>query len=305
MSTDFASLKRQSKTSLEEISKEAAKLTQKGYDDKRFWSPSLDKAGNGAATFRFLPAPAGEKVPFVRYFSHGFQRPAGWFIENCPTSIGQDCPCCDHNSILWKSGVEEKINLVKFKQKRKLHYVSNILVINDPDKPDNNGKVFLFQYGVKIFEKLNNLMHPTNKLDPQINPFDPWEGVNFNFRQKKVKTGDQWYPNFDDSFFDKEPSPIHKADEAIKEVWDQQHLLQTFVAPEKFKSYADLEKRLNKVLDVSPSTTKGSKPVKAATVEEDDEEDDLVESKFEKKASPAADVEDADDFFKDLEGEES
>ena len=94
MNTSIAALKR-SKSNLDtlvsELNKVAEPQKQKNsYADDRFWKPELDKSGNGYAVFRFLPAVKGEDLPWARLWSHAFQGPGGWFIENSLTTLNKN-----------------------------------------------------------------------------------------------------------------------------------------------------------------------------------------------------------------------
>ena len=256
MTTSFANLKRSSTESLSKLTQELTKInnpTSKSSEDDRFWKPEVDKSGNGSATIRFLPAPAGEDMPFVRVWDHGFQGPTGkWYIENSLTTIGQDDPVSQYNSELWavsdddKSPTREQAR----KQKRRLHFVSNILVVRDPGNPANEGKVFLYQFGKKIFDKLNDLMNPQFDDETPINPFDLWAGANFKLKIRKV----EGYRNYDKSEFDT-PAPIPGSDEDLEAIWNKEHGLQEFLDPKKFKSYDELKAKLNAVLGLTPSAT--------------------------------------------------
>lgn len=252
--TTFANLKRSSSESLTKLTQELSKITNptsKSSDDNRFWKPEVDKMGNGSATIRFLPAPAGEDMPFVRVWDHGFQGPTGkWYIENSLTTIGLPDPVAEYNSELW--AVSEDDNSPTRKQaraqKRRLHFVSNILVIRDPAHPENEGKVFLYQYGKKIFDKLNDLMNPQFDDETPINPFDLWNGANFKLKIRKV----EGYRNYDKSEFD-DPSAIEGSDKELEAIWNKEYSLKEFVDPAKFKSYDELKSKLNAVLGLTPS----------------------------------------------------
>jgi hypothetical protein len=175
---NFSDLKKNRTDSFSKLNDQLQKLNQ-GYnnDDGNFWKPEVDKAGNGYAVLRFLPAPGGEDMPFVRIYDHGFQGPGGWYIENSLTTLGQDDPVSEYNTQLWNSGIESNKEIVR-KQKRRLSYISNVYVVSDPANPQNEGKVFLYKYGKKIFEKLNDLMNPKYPGETAVNPFDLWEGAN-------------------------------------------------------------------------------------------------------------------------------
>jgi len=239
---NFDALKQNRKSSFDKLTSELNKLNQnpnqeggRPSDDDRFWKPDVDKAGNGYAILRFLPAPTGEDVPFVRIWDHGFQGPGGWYIEKSLTTLGLPDPVSEYNSKLWNSGIESNKAIVRA-QKRRLSYYSNILVVKDPTRPDNEGKVFLFKYGKKIFDKLNEAMHPEFSDETAVNPFDLWEGANFKLKIRQV----EGYRNYDKSEFDK-PSPISTDDAELKKIWESEHSLQELVAVKHFKSYDELK----------------------------------------------------------------
>jgi len=242
----FSDLKKKSKSMTEQLSKEMEKLTTKGgYEkDDRFWSLERDKAGNGYAVIRFLPAVENEEIPWVRVFSHGFKGKGGWLIENCPTTIGKKCPICEGNNELWNSGVESDKSIAR-DRKRKLTYISNILVVKDPANPSNEGKVFLFKYGAKIFEKINDKMTPKFDDEKPMNPFDFWQGANFKL---KATIGDGGYVNYEKSAFDSAEPLLEGEDAELEAVWKKEHPLLPFVAPDQFKAYEELKDRLHTVL---------------------------------------------------------
>ena len=243
---DFASLKSNRKSSFDKLTAAAEKVagnqSQSNGPDDRFWKPTVDTAGNGSAIIRFLPAPSGEDVPFVRYWDHGFQGTGGWYIEKSLTSIGLDDPVGEYNSKLWNSGLESDKEIAR-KQKRRLHYVSNILVVSDPANPQNEGKVFLYEYGKKIFDKINDVMHPAFEDEDAVNPFDMWEGANFRLRIRKV----EGYRNYDKSAFDS-PSAVSNDDSELETIWKQEHGLAEFLDQKNFKSYEELQQKLMRVL---------------------------------------------------------
>ena len=257
MSLSLSDLKKSSKSRLDNLITKSQANTEQGAKDARFWQPTVDKAGNGNALFRFLPASKEDGIdalPWVKYFEHGFKGPTGkWYIEKSLTSLGQKDPVSEYNSMLWNKGTDEAKEIAR-SQKRKLVFVSNILVITDPGNPENNGKVFLFKYGQKIFEKIKNIMTPDEALGEEPNdPFDFWTGQNFKLKIKKV--GD--FRNYDDSSF-AQPTVLFKKDEEIEAVWNSQYSLSEFLDPKNYESYAELEKKLFDVLQVrneSVSTT--------------------------------------------------
>jgi len=279
--TDFASLKKNRSKSLDKLNAQLEKITTKSYSDPnegKFWKPTRDKAGNGFAVIRFLPAPNGEEMPFVRKWDHGFQGPTGlWYIEDSLTTIGQDDPVSEFNSKLWNSGVESDKDQAR-KQKRRLKYYSNIYVVKDSANPENEGKVFLYAFGKKIFDKLNDLMNPTFEDEDPVNPFDLWEGANFRLKIRQF----EGYPNYDKSEFDA-PSPLFVDDENLEAVWKQEHSLQELVDPKNFKSYSELKTKLYRVLDLASETVE---PSATSAYESNDEDDDLDLSNLRAEAAP-------------------
>jgi len=227
-----------------EFEKIANPQTQsKSYADDRFWKLEGDKAGNGTATIRFLPRVEGDELPWVRIFSHGFQGPTGkWYIENSLTTLGENDPVGELNTKLWNSGSDANKKIAQA-QKRKLSFIANILVVSDPKHPENEGKVFLFKFGKKIFDKIMDKARPTFEDEQPVNVFDFWEGANFKLRMRK-KDG---YTNYDESAF-AEPSAISNDDEAILKVANAQYKLAEFLDRKNFKSYDELKKKLEEVL---------------------------------------------------------
>jgi len=251
---DFSKLKASSgKNSLEKLTQELTKLS--GGDSKkddRFWYPNVDKAGNGYAVIRFLPAPANEDVPFIRMFEHGFKGPTGsWYIENSLTTIGKPDPVSEMNSMLWNVSSDDNSPTRKQarEQKRKLNFIANIYVIQDGANPENNGKVFLFKFGKKIFDKLNETMNPQFADEKPLNPFDFWAGANFKLKIRNV----EGYRNYDKSEF-AAASPLFEDDDAMETVWKRQYSLQAFLDHSNFKSYDELKGKLNKVLGLDEKT---------------------------------------------------
>ena len=223
-----------------------SKPDSNSYEDTRFWKPTRDKAGNGYAVIRFLPAKEGEDLPWVRYWDHGFKGPTGlWYIENSLTSIGQQDPVSEANSVLWNTGRDEDKALAR-ERKRRLHYVSNILVISDPDNPQNEGKVFLYKFGKKIFDKIMDVMQPQFADETPINPYDFWEGADFKIKIRKV----EGWVNYDKSEFSK-ASALFEGDEArLQETYDQLHALSEFTDATNYKSYDELKAKFNRVLGI-------------------------------------------------------
>ena len=253
----FANMKKNRNKSLESLIKETEKINSPSFgngDDDRFWRTALDKSGNGYAVIRFLPAPAGEDVPWVRTFNHGFQGPGGWYIENSLTTLGQKDPVSEYNTSLWNSGIEANKDIAR-KQKRRLTYISNVYIVKDPSNPENEGTVRLFKYGKKIFDKVNDMMNPSFEDETPVNPFDFWEGANFKMKIRKV----DGFSNYDKSEFDN-PAPLLEDDDKMEEIWKTQHSLQEFLAPEHFKSYNDLKVKLDKILGTTTVSTVAGEP---------------------------------------------
>ena len=241
----FKDLKKQSKLGslTAKLVKEVEKMNNNGASgDERTWKLDVDKSGNGYAVIRFLPAPEGEDLPFVKLYSHAFQGPGGWYIENSLTSLGQKDPVSEYNTQLWNNGTDAGKETAR-KQKRKLTYMSNIYVVKDPANPENEGKVFLFKYGKKILDKLTAAMQPEFEDEEAIDPFDFWQGANFKLKAKNVAG----YRNYDSSEF-AAVSPLLDDDDALEALWKKQFSLAEIVAADQFKSYEDLKKRLEYVL---------------------------------------------------------
>ena len=250
----FATLKKNSKNSLQKLQSEVEKINnpqnnnQKNFgEDDRFWKAELDKSGNGYAVIRFLPAPDKEDMAFVRVFNHGFQGPGGWYIENSLTTLGQKDPLGEYNSVLWNSGVEANKEIAR-KQKRRLTYFSNIYVVEDKANPQNEGKVFLFRYGKKIFDKISSMANPEFEDESPVDIFNLWEGANFKLKIRKV----DGYSNYDKSEF-VTPAPLLDDDSELERVYGECHSLDDFLNPKNFKSYDELKTRLDVVLGNTPS----------------------------------------------------
>lgn len=261
-------------------------------DDERFWKPTLNKkTETGYAVIRFLPAGAGWEDEYVQAFSHAFQGPGGqWFIENCPTTIGRKCACCENNSKDWSTGDKQKQNTVR-DRKRKLSYYANVYVIKDPDCPENEGTVRIFKFGKKIFEKIDAALRPKFQDDTPINPFDFWTGA--DFKLKVLKKDGYW--NYDSSEFSSSSPLLDGDDDDLKEVYDKLHDITEFVNPDNFKSYEELQARLDKVLG-NITTTSSRKKIDPELQEELDEEyEEVKASKSSKSVSKVVEDEDDDE----------
>ena len=284
----LASLKKKSSLDklLNAVKVENEPQEKKSYVDERLWKPELDKSGNGYAVIRFLPAIEKEDLPWAKLWSHAFQGPTcQWFIENSLTTIGQKDPTSEYNTSLWNSGVESDKEIAR-KQKRKLQYYSNIYVVSDSKHPENEGKVFLFRYGKKIFDKIMAAMQPEFEDEKPINPFDFWQGANFKLKIRKV----DGFWNYDKSEFEA-TSPLSDDDKTIERIWGEQYPLADFTAPSNFKSYNELKTRLDTVL--SGKTTVGN-------VTESIEDEPVATPKVDTKPVEKVEKDDTMDYFNKL-----
>ena len=269
----FKDLKKNRMSNLESLSKQVEKLAEKtSYEDDRIWKPERDKSGNGYAVIRFLPASNNEDMPWVQMWSHGFKGPGGWYIENSLTTLGKDDPVSKANTALWNSGVESDKNIAR-DRKRKLSYYSNILVLEDSANAENEGKVFLFRYGKKIFEKITSVMNPEFKDETPLNPFDFWEGANFKIKIRQV----DGYANYDKSEFASQSKLFDGDDAKCEAIWKQQYPLQDLISVDKFKSYQELEARFNTVVGSSSDfeETIDSEDAVESAVQESSNDDSL------------------------------
>ena len=282
---DFSSLKR-NRNSFDKLTKAIESINtpaEGSKEDDRFWQPEVDKAGNGMAIIRFLPAPAvdgDDALPWVRVFNHGFQGPGGWYIENSLTTLNQKDPVSEYNSVLWNSGIEANKEIAR-KQKRRLTYIANVLIVSDPKHPENEGQIKLYKFGKKIFDKLTEAMNPQFEDEKAINPFDFWDGANFKIKIRQV----EGYRNYDKSEFEK-PSALSDDDAKLEEMWKREYSLKEFLDPKHFKPYDVLKARLDKVLGLD-----GAAPVSKTKA---------VDDGFVPKTSPDLDDDEELDYFKSL-----
>lgn len=278
----FESLKKSRKNAIAKLVDAAEKTQSHGgrEGDDKMWKPTLDKAGNGYAVIRFLPAQDENSLPWAQYYDHGFKGPTGrWYIERSLTTLGQDDPVSQMNSRIWNRGTDDDKALVRTR-KRRMHYVSNIYIVSDPSNPENEGKVFLFQYGKKIFEKLMDVMQPDFEDEAPINPFDFWDGADFKLKIRQV----EGYRNYDKSEFS-DPSPLLDGDDKkLKEVFEQLHSLSHFTDPKNFKTYEELYRKLVDVLGDEVAEVMG-----AASM-------DTVDNKPRKERKSNIEVDDDDDI---------
>ena len=277
----FKTMKRNRKKSLERILDQSEKMAQgnsQSYTDDRIWKAATDKTGNGYAVIRFLPEPEGEETPWVEKFTHGFKGESGWYIENCPTSLkGQTkCPVCEENNKLWNTEIEANQNIAR-NRKRRREFYSNILVVKDPANPENEGNVFLFKYGKKIWDKLSESMAPEFDDDVPVNPFDMFEGANFKLKVRRVAG----FPNYDASDFDNVSEVAAGVEDEMEAIYNKLYSLKELVDVSNFKPYDELKARLNTVLGVdttededeetAPEPKQETKePAKAKTAEEEE-----------------------------------
>ena len=272
----FKEMKKNRMANLESLSKQVEKLAEKpSYEDERIWKLERDKTGNGYAVIRFLPAAKDEDVPWVRIWTHGFKGPGGWYIENSLTTLGKDDPVSKANTALWNSGIDSDKNIAR-ERRRKLNYYSNIYIVEDAANPQNEGKVMLFRYGKKIFEKITGVMNPEFKDETPLNPFDLWEGANFKIKMRQV----DGFPNYDKSEFT-ESCPLVGDEKKLEEVWNQQYSLNEIIEEKNFKNYAELEARFNTVI-ANSGTEVGT--IEESVEEESNEKTDDTLDYFKKLA---------------------
>ena len=298
--SSFANLKRNSSQfdkltkAVESVNNQSVEAGSK--EDTRFWQPEVDKAGNGMAVIRFLPAPSidGEDgLPWVRVFNHGFQGPGGWYIENSLTTLNQKDPVSEYNSTLWNSGIEANKEIAR-KQKRKLTYIANILVVSDPANPSNEGQINLYKFGKKIFDKISEAMNPEFADETPVNPFDMWEGANFKLKIRNV----EGYRNYDKSEFADKSALFDGDDSKLEELWKKEYSLKEFLEPKQFKPYEVLKARLDKVLGFDGGAVAPKTKAEDASVSRKLSEDDL--ERIDRKSVADDDL----DYFKSLAGQE-
>ena len=255
MSNSFASMKKN--RSVKVLQEKVSKLNdKKSYGDDRIWKPERDKAGNFSGIIRFLPAPKGESDPFVKVYNHGFKKNGKWFIENCPTTLGNECFCCEQNSLLWNSGIEDDKKIASHR-KRKISYYSNIMVLKDPANPENEGKRFLYRFGMKIFEKIASISEGDTALgEDGVDVQNFWEGADFVL---KMRNNGEW-PTYEDSSF-RQPSELFDGDEkALEGLWESLYPLEEFTAADKFPEYDDMKTKFEKFVHGSASVRSESTP---------------------------------------------
>lgn len=286
MTNSFSALKKARSSSFDKLNSQLQKMNAPSgrNSDDGYWKLEVDKAGNGYAVIRFLPAPENEDMPFVQMWDHGFQGPGGWYIENSLTTLKQDDPVSEYNSKLWNDDGSHTAKEQVRKQKRRLSYHSNIYVVRDTAHPENEGKVFKYKFGKKIFDMLNDAMNPQYEDESPINPFDFWEGADFKLKARNV----EGYRNYDKSEFaaqgvisDSDGNAL--SEEQMEAVWKQQSSLQEIVDPKNFKPYAELKAKLHKVLGLD-----GSSHAPTTTAEDDDTSMDFT-PKFKERSAPTLD----------------
>jgi hypothetical protein len=295
----FANLKSKRGSSIDKLVQAAEAVSTKpsasSYEDDRLWKPTRDKAGNGYAVIRFLPANEGEDLPWVRYWDHGFKGPNGlWYIENSLTSIGQQDPVSEHNSVLWNSGRDEDKAIAR-ERKRRLHYVSNVLIVSDPSNPENEGKVKLYKFGKKIFDKIMEAMQPAFDDETPINPYDFWEGADFKIKIRKV----EGWVNYDKSEFATQSSLYDGDEQRLEETYGQLHNLQDFLDPKNYKSYDELKAKLNRVLGVDAGIAEAD-PFQATAPVADAPTMTADDSPFEEVPAASAEEDDTLSYFAKL-----
>ena len=300
--SDFSKFKK-NRSSLEKLTKaiqDTVQPQENSKEDTRFWQPEVDKAGNGMAIIRFLDAPAvdgDDGLPWVKLFNHGFQGPGGWYIENSLTTLGQKDPVSEYNSTLWNSGIEANKEIAR-KQKRRLVYIANVLILSDPKNPENEGQIKLYKFGKKIFDKINEAMNPQFEDEKAVNPFDFWEGANFKLKIRNV----EGYRNYDKSEFESPSALFDGDDEKIESIWKKSYSLKDLIDPKHFKSYDVLKAKLDKVLGFdggAPAPRTRAEHITPAMTTLSPDLDDDVEVVMKKK-SPSLDEDDDLDYFKSL-----
>jgi hypothetical protein len=268
------------------------KANKNKYQDDRFWKPELDKTGNGYAVLRFLPASEKEEMPWQRVWSHAFQDKGGWYIENSLTTLSTKDPVSEDNTRLWNTGVDSDKDIAR-KRKRKLSYYSNIYIVSDPKHPENEGKVFLYKFGKKIFDKISEAMQPQFEDEKAINPFDFWKGANFKLKIRKV----DGYWNYDKSEFEG-VTPVATEDAAIKAIWAKQYPLKAFVDPSNFKTYDELKEKLNRIIMGTRNTST------VETVDLPQQTNGKVKKVDVSHSKPASEEDDTLSYFSKLADEE-
>lgn len=307
--SSFLKMKNSRAAEIAKIAAQVEKTLGGGQEDAnadKFWNLTVGKDGNGSAIIRFLPAPDGEEMPFIRYWDHGFKGPSGnWYIEKSLNSIGKDDPVAEMNRKLWQQGEDSegrKIVSGEGKErpgsKRRLHYVANIYVVKDPGNADNEGKVFLFKFGAKIFDKLNAVMHPEFDTIKQLNPFDLWEGANFFLRAAQVKG----FRNYDQSAFDT-AGPLFKDDKELERIWNLEHPLQPFLDESQYKSYDELKAKLVRVMEGLPEASGSTAAQVATTRKTAAAPKGKTKQEVPFEVEPSEDEDDPDNFFAKLAAE--
>lgn len=299
--SSFANLKRTSGSSLEKLSKAVESMNSSNYndDEDKYWKCELDKSSNGYAIIRFLPSPpldGDDGLPWVKYYDHGFQGPGGWYIEKSLTSIGGKDPLGEYNSELWATGIEGNKELAR-KQKRRLHYVSNIYIVKDPRHPENEGQVKLFKFGKKIFEKITQAMNPQFEDEKPIDPFDFWSGANFKLKIRKV----DGYQNYDLSEFDS-PGPLFEDEDKMEQIWNKESSLKEILDPKNFKTYDELKARLDRVLGVTSANVSRANTFEAVKAQKIEDKEKEIDSSFTSVSNDETD-DDLDYFSKLLDDE--
>ena len=288
----FQSMKKSSSTTIESLrAKATEENTKKSFGDDRFWKITRDKSDNGSAVIRFLPAAEGESLPWVKYWDHGFRGPGGWYIEKSRTSIDETDPVSDENSRLWATGTDANKQIAR-DRKRRLHYVANIMVLSDPAHPENEGKIFLYQFGKRIFDKVMDVMTPEFEDITPINPFDFWEGANFRLRVRKV----EGWINYDKSDFSN-PVALSDDDTKLETIYDDLYKLQEMVDPSTYKSYNELQTKMNRVLGTTVQNESWEADVSVA---EEAIEPRVVSEDSPLESAPAEDADDTLSYFSKL-----
>ncbi len=295
---DFKQLKKQSSLGslTEKLLKEAEKMgSASSMKDERIFTVERDKSGLGFAVIRFMPPPPGEEDAFVRLYNHGFQANGRWLIENCPTTLKEQCPICASNGVLYNSGIDSNKKIAS-QRKRKLSFYSNVYIVKNPANPELEGTVMLFRFGQKIFDKITSAMKPAFQDESPVDPFDMWSGANFKIKVKTVKEASgQSYPNYDDSIFESPSALLDGDDEELEAIWKTCHSLKDLVSPDKFKSEEELQKRLDAVLGAKPPQSTSHQEEEKEMEEQFDTNNTDIMKELEQSYSRSKVVDDDDD----------
>lgn len=293
---DFKSFKK-GKGKLEKSVAKMKDQNPKFKKDERFWLPTKDDTGSSNALIRLMPQPDIEQPPTISFFQHGFKEKGKWFIENCPSTFAEPCPVCEHIQPYWDEDTEEASNYAR-RYSRTKQFICNILVIKDLIKPDNNGKVKLFKFGIKIYEKIEEKIFPESELDTPVQIFDPWEGVAFKLKLRQKASRN----NYDNSEFADNAGPVAPNDEELEVIFNQLVDLNEFLARDKFTSYEKMAKKFYRIMKIDGGAATSAKP--ATDTKGDALLDEFSDGPDTAKSTPAESKPDADLPNTDVSGDD-